>query len=493
MKTKKRTVSPRSRLIPEAIRSRAGGSLRIQLILTFIACLTLALLATMISLMMFQRWGAAAEVDYSEGMGRIDNGAAMLAYDLSLSDQPAVQEQKARERMKNNEPAQTYIVDQNGAVLLKSGSAALSRLDVHDAIGQAMAFKRYNNVYVGAKPEPFTAFYPVVYQGVKAYVVASGVPEGTVVYRNPHRFLPVMIGIIAFIGTFYYLTRRKIKYIEELAYGLVEISNGDLDCRVRVQGKSGDELASLADHINLMADKLQRRIEEERRIEKTKNELITNVSHDLRTPLTSIMGYLKLIMDNPPEDEETLKSYQKVAYVKSEKLKALIDSLFEYTKLAGEEEQLDKTEVNMTELAAQVLEEYAPLGEENEVSLVKRLPEHAVRLLIDPDKMVRVLENLLTNAITYSSKPGIVCVRLEERPGRALLAVENTGEPIPEEELERLFERMYRTDSSRSEETGGSGLGLAIAKSIVELHGGRIWAECEGEIIRFVIELPLEA
>ncbi len=304
-----------------------------------------------------------------------------------------------------------------------------------------------------------------------------------------YSIFPVIIALACFIVLFYFLTQRKMKYIEELAGGLREISKGNL--HYRVMNRSRDELGSLALHINHMTEELQSTIEEERNAEKTKNELITNVSHDLRTPLTSIIGYLRLLKDKNYLNEQQAENYLNVAYNKSEKLKSLLENLFEFTKLShlGVELHLEKVCIN--ELLEQLLEEFVTYAEENQLKLVKMFPAEKLMVSIDADKIIRVFENLLTNAVKYSLKPGDIKVVMWEEESFAKICMVNTGEPLMGEELSRIFDRFYRAETSRSAETGGSGLGLAIAKSIVNLHGGEIWVENEGNEIRFWIKLKL--
>jgi signal transduction histidine kinase len=280
-----------------------------------------------------------------------------------------------------------------------------------------------------------------------------------------------------------------MKYIEELARGLREISKGNLN--YRVAARSRDELGSLATSINLMTAELQLTLEEERRAEQTKTELITNVSHDLRTPLTLIMGYLRLLKDKNYESEAQADTYLNIAYSKSEKLKSLIDDLFEYTKLSSKGDTLKLDAVYMNELLEQLLEEMVSYAEDNELNLVRAFPPEKLKVNVDADKMIRVFDNLLTNAVKYSRKPGTVKVLLFREADHVLVRISNNGTPLPQEDLDRLFDRFYRVDASRSSETGGSGLGLAIAKSIIDYHGGDIWAESEGDEIRFWVKLKL--
>lgn len=165
-----------------------------------------------------------------------------------------------------------------------------------------------------------------------AYLIITGMPlEKTTYVRPSGAAISVLQGLVAFIALFYFLTSKKMRYIEKISEGLLQMAKNDLDYSIEIQGK--DELSKLADNINSMAKELKRSIEGERNAEKTKGELITNVSHDLRTPLTSIKGYMSLVRDRKYKDENELCEFINIAHNKSEKLEVLINNLFEYTKL----------------------------------------------------------------------------------------------------------------------------------------------------------------
>ena len=286
------------------------------------------------------------------------------------------------------------------------------------------------------------------------------------------------------------ITNKKMKYLDEIAIGLRNIASGNLQYHIEERGN--DEISNLASNINYMANEINKKIISERNAEKSKADLITNVSHDLRTPLTSIMGYIGLVKDEKYDSEETKKEYLNIAFNKSEKLKILIEDLFEYTKLNNDGIKIVKQKVNLTEFLFQLTEEMIPLFEQNNLSVVKKSFKDKIYVELDPDKMVRVFENLLTNAIKYSYKPGAVNVMVYESEGDAIVRIKNKGANISSEKVSKLFDRFYRVDESRNAATGGSGLGLAISKNIVELHGGSIWAECIGEDISFYVRLKHE-
>jgi signal transduction histidine kinase len=308
------------------------------------------------------------------------------------------------------------------------------------------------------------------------------------VMLSDNNLIPFSVGVVTFVLSFFLLTRREVEYIEELSFGVAEISKGNLNYRVKQ--KTRDELGLLATRINFMSEELKLRIQEEKKAEKTKNELITNMSHDLRTPLTSIMGYLRMLKDKKYEDTDQLEEYIDIAYTKSERLKALIDDLFIYSKLANEETILYKQKLCLNDMLVQLAEELSPVADERNMVFVKEIQHERVIVNVDADKLVRVFENLLSNAIKYGYSPGEIIISMVSGRETVSVRVSNKGDIIPQEELPFLFDRLYMVDKSRSSSESGSGLGLAISKSILNLHNGKIWAECEQNNISFCVELP---
>lgn len=378
------------------------------------------------------------------------------------------------------------ITDLEGEVLLRSDNAPETHVDVHSVISNTMA-SRYD--FIDEQRREYSSFYPVTYRDQKAYLIVTGIPQPSISFVNGESPLSLLSAIAAFIFLFYFLTQRKMGYIEELAGGLRIIATGELDYRMPERTK--DELGTLALDMNRMAEQLQRRIEEERRAEQLKNELITNISHDLRTPLTLIIGYLKLMEDRSYQTPEQALSYASIAYQKAEKLKTLIDDLFEFTKLSNHDVPMHRKTTAMNDLLEQLAEEHVTIAEEQQVSIVRHFASEKLYTVIDPEQMIRVFENLLGNAIKYSSKPGMITIAVMREEQQLVVRISNNASELKQEELEQLFERFYRVDKARSSDSGGSGLGLAIAKSIVEAHGGTIWAQSEAEQIHFYVKLRL--
>lgn len=297
-----------------------------------------------------------------------------------------------------------------------------------------------------------------------------------------------LTGIGLFVLYFFLFSSSTIRYIEQLNRTLDEIARGKLD--VTVPGRSPDELGMLAENLTLMTRRLNASLEEERAAQRTKQELITAVSHDLRTPLTSVLGYLALIENDQYRDELELRYYVGIAYSKGKQLKRLIDQLFEFTRTTYGGVQLRPVPVNLGELLEQLAEEFVPTLQAAGMHYSIALPPDRVMATLDPDLMVRVFENLIANAIHYGSAGKQVDIELARFDGNLVVKIANYGEPIPGRDLPHIFETFYRVEKSRSEKTGGAGLGLAIAKNIVTLHGGAIRAYNEPTRVVFEVILP---
>ena len=233
-------------------------------------------------------------------------------------------------------------------------------------------------------------------------------------------------------------------------------------------------------------------MQKERDMEKSKMELITGVSHDLKTPLTSIIGYLELLRTESYQDQEEYNRFLQNSYNRAMHLKKLIDDLFEYTRLTTPNVQLNLRAVDVYELLEQMLVEFEPLAQEHHVSIIKKIGASPLLATIDSNKFARAIDNLLMNALKYSEKPGDVSVSLKSDTHRLYIKVENRP-PLTQEQELRIFERFYKVDDSRSSEgiQTSSGLGLSIARNIIELHGGTLRLNHNDGIYIFSIAVPL--
>lgn len=298
-------------------------------------------------------------------------------------------------------------------------------------------------------------------------------------------FIWITTVILTFIISLLVMIRRKIKYLQHITDSVQTIANGKLGTTIEIKGN--DELSQLAKNINYMSKELKSKFEHERQIVSAKNELITNISHDLRTPLTSIIGYVDLLRKKEYRDDEQLYDYLETIYSKSQNFSKLINELFEYTKLTSPDLKLNFTEVELGGLLEQILGEYMPILEKEGLDIQKSITEEDIHVSMDIEKIVRVYDNLLMNVIKYSKKPSILKVDLHIVGIKAIFTISNQVENLPVQDVNKLFERFYRGDMARKED-GGSGIGLAISKRIIELHGGTIDANYREGWLTFTIE-----
>lgn len=248
------------------------------------------------------------------------------------------------------------------------------------------------------------------------------------------------------------------------------------------------ELETVEHKLNYAKQTLKMQADEAGRIERQKNELVVYLAHDIKTPLTSVIGYLSLLDENPDMPDDKKLKYIHTAWEKANRLRMLVNEFFEITRSHSEPMSLQKTKIDLYYMLVQISEELYP-----QLSACKKRIENNVdedvSVYGDSEKLARVFNNILKNAIAYSEEESVISVFAQEFPEKTVIRFENRGE-IPEDKLSLIFDKFYRLNSARQSETGGSGLGLAIARDIAALHGGRIKAESGNGIISFVVELP---
>lgn len=302
-------------------------------------------------------------------------------------------------------------------------------------------------------------------------------------------YIVVLLGIAVFLLVFTLFVNKKVKYIKFLSSEVKVIKDEDFGKTIEVRGQ--DELAELCSSINNMSLELREKIDNEKKIEQNKNELITNVSHDLRTPLTSILGYVDLLKQNGFEDKEKFVEYISIIDERSKSLNTLINELFEYTKLNSHDIKLNYSTVEIGSLVEQLSGEYSLIFKKEGLELISEIPEEDIFVDIDIQMIVRALENLLINAKKYSVRNYQVLVKLLQESNDIVISVENKVENISQDDLDNLFERFYKVDKARK--TGDStGLGLSIVKRVVELHKGLVKAELINGVIKFKIILLVQ-
>ena len=284
--------------------------------------------------------------------------------------------------------------------------------------------------------------------------------------------LYLILGILLFSVTFMILQEPYIRYISKISEAVKNISEGDLNTVIDVIGD--DEFSGMAANLNHMAADIKQLMEKERESERTKNELITNVAHDLRTPLTSIIGYLELLTNNQQIPADMQHKYIEIAYGKSRRLQKLIEDLFGFTKLNYGKIAMHVGQIDIVKLLGQLVEEAYPNFVEKGLSYDLQSNVPAKIINADGNLLARLFDNLIGNAIKYGADGKRVLVKIHAESETVTVSVTNYGYVIPADELPLIFNKFYRVEQSRSSSTGGTGLGLAIAKEIVDMHGGTI-------------------
>lgn len=315
-------------------------------------------------------------------------------------------------------------------------------------------------------------------------------PNGAHLWSWQYLFIGLM-ALADVIVVYWRLIRRyrqmQLRHvIGELHY----IANGHLGHRIKLEVNS--DLQHVVTSINALVDSTVRSMEEERKIEASKDELITNVSHDIRTPLTSIIGYLGLIEDHQYKDEQEARKYVHTAFLKAKQMKVLVEDLFEYTKVRSQATKLNATQFDMAAMLDQLAASFELEAGKRGVTFEVTADPQPLLMQADAEKLSRVFNNLVINALKYGKGAKHIYLTAEKIGSEVVVRVANDGQPIPTRALGQLFDRFYRVEESRSQATGGSGLGLAIAQSIVALHGGYIFAESNEQMTSFVMHLPLQ-
>lgn len=277
----------------------------------------------------------------------------------------------------------------------------------------------------------------------------------------------------------YFLSASITESIRRVVTGAEAIADGDLSTRVAVSGN--DELAELATAFNRMAAQLQEADVRQKELERLRRDLIGWVSHDLRTPLTSVRVMVEALADGVVNEPETVKRYLRTIQTDIRHLSALIDDLFELSQLDAGGLQFEVAPHSLRDLISDTLESMRTLTDKKKLGLYGNVASDVDPVVMAPDKVSRVLSNLISNAVRHTPPGGMITVEAwrQAATDRVRVDVRDTGEGISPADLPHIFERFYRGEKSRSRATGGAGLGLAIAKGIIEGHDGELWVESE--------------
>ena len=280
------------------------------------------------------------------------------------------------------------------------------------------------------------------------------------------------------------------RFVSKYVNGTQEVYNA-LDLIL----KEDNETIKLPSEMNEFSDKINEikydyilTKKNEREAEQKKNDLIVYMAHDLKTPLTSIIGYLTLLKDEKQISKELQEKYIKITLDKALRVEDLTNQFFDITRYNLQKMPINKQEMNLVYLLKQVIDECYPMLEKRNLKCHLESVDK-VMYVGDGDKLARAFDNLLKNAINYSYENTTIDIQLEEKEGKISIVFRNKGDKIPQYKLDKLFEKFYRGDDARTSSTGGAGLGLAITKQIIELHQGKIYVKNDSEYIEFFIEL----
>ncbi|MBC1291056.1 HAMP domain-containing histidine kinase [Listeria booriae] len=306
-----------------------------------------------------------------------------------------------------------------------------------------------------------------------------------------------IVGIILLFGFLviallsYFVAKSVIQPILHLKEGAEKIEAGNLDFEME-KTKGKNEIATLISTFEKMRIRLKKSLEVQEQYENNRKELLSNISHDLKTPITSIVGYIEGIQDGVANTPEKQAKYLEIAHTKAKDMNALIDELFLFSKLDLHKEPFYMRSVDLNALLAQIAEESEFSFPDAQISLT--VPDEKLMTNADREKLKRVFENLIHNSMKYMDKTQAkITIQLEKQQDMAIITFGDNGKGIPDANLNAIFDRFYREEQSRNSNTGGSGLGLSIAKQIVEEHQGQIWATSElGVGTAVCVALPLK-
>ena len=291
--------------------------------------------------------------------------------------------------------------------------------------------------------------------------------------------------IILWAVVTYWFFGRSLRYLNDVTQAAKELAAPTEEAILLP-----DELQNLQDEMNLAREQALRHLYMAKEAEQRKNDLIVYLAHDLKTPLTSVIGYLSLLHDEADLSPQTRARYTDIALRKALRLEDLINEFFDITRMDFRILGGNGEPIQLSILLEQLVDEFYPAFAGKDLTCRTDI---ASRLVVrgDPDKLARVFDNVLRNAVSYSVSGGQVDLEARVDGESVEIAVRNEGLEIPEKELTNIFQKFYRLAQARSTRTGGAGLGLAIAKEIVESHGGNIRCESNGRLTSFVISLPL--
>ena len=301
---------------------------------------------------------------------------------------------------------------------------------------------------------------------------------------NIEAFVVLIVCVVLIFALFIFL-RTLTKYFDQIVDGMDKLGEENTEEIIMLP-----ELDFIEDKLNKVNAKLRKKTAELKDAEQRKNDLVVYLAHDIKTPLTSVIGYLNLLDDEKELPNDVKEKYVHISLEKAYRLEKLINEFFEITRYNLQKVSINKENINLCYMMVQVADELYPQAIDKKKNIVNEVDEN-IEIQGDPEKLARVFNNVLRNAINYGTENSTITISAENIDKDVYIYIKNVG-AIKSEMLDKIFEKFYRADEARNSESGGAGLGLAISKDIVTLHGGTIKAESDGVNTRFVITLPVE-
>lgn len=335
----------------------------------------------------------------------------------------------------------------------------------------------------------YFVLYTAVQDGMLPIVteVYLGIFGSSDIYYTLHNN-EIIIVVLIYVASVLFIVNRSLNqfadFFDEIDSALDNMSEGR-----EISETMSSELSDFELKITNIQYNIQINEQNAREAEQRKNDLVVYLAHDLKTPLTSVIGYLTLLDECPELDVKQRAKYVRITLDKAMRLEQLINEFFDITRFNLQSITLDNNRVNLTRMLYQIADEFYPVFEDKELKCSVNVKQK-IEIIGDADKLARVFDNLLRNAVSYSYSGTTITLAAWSVNNTAYVTVRNIGDCIPQEKLERIFEKFFRLDSARSSTSGGAGLGLAIAKQIAELHGGDISAESNMQFTQFTVTLP---
>ena len=293
------------------------------------------------------------------------------------------------------------------------------------------------------------------------------------------------IPVICISLILYRMLKKSYSYITELENASKQLLDKNIDF---IQLRP--ELSDIADKMNHLKREAEKNEQLAKESEQRKNDLIVYLAHDLKTPLTSVIGYLELLKESPDLPINQRAKYTNITLDKAYRLEELMNEFFEIARFNDTKIVLMKKNLNLKLMLEQIIDEFYPLTNEQNKRIIIKCNNN-INCYADPDKLSRAFNNVIKNAISYSFENTNIEINAYTENNIINISIKNEGYTIPKEKLESIFEKFYRLDNARNTTTGGAGLGLAIAKEIITLHGGNITAKSQNNITTFTLSLPI--